>query len=332
MTDPAVLVETLRGGLMENRHMGHALILTGDGEVVESWGDPDRVTFPRSSCKMVQALPLVESGAADAAGLGSEELALACASHQGQPMHTDRVAAWLDQMHIPQDAFCCGPQMPRDPADRDLMIKTDGTPCPIHNNCSGKHAGFLTLAKHMQVDLADYVNPDHPVQLAVRDATEETAQESVSGMGIDGCSAPNFALTLMGLGRQMAAFTRAPRDSGLRARAMTRLTNAMRAHPELVGGDGRACTELMHAMNGNGAIKVGADGVYIAILPELDRAIALKIDSGDRVACECAIAALLVRVGALDYDHPMTRKRLDTPLRNWDGLEVGLIRAADSVR
>lgn len=327
MSAAPVLVEAFRAGRLESQHRGHAMILDGAGEVLELWGDAGKVIYPRSSCKMVQALPLVESGAADAFGLRSEHLALACASHQGAAIHTDPVAAWLQELDIDQSAFRCGPQMPREESARRTLVKTDKSPCPIHNNCSGKHAGFLTLAKHLGAG-PDYVAADHPVQIAVRAATEETAAETSPGFGIDGCSAPNFALTLAGLGRQMAAFTRAPREAGLRARAMTRLVNAMRAHPDLVAGEGRACTEFMMALDGAGAVKTGAEGVFVAILPELDRAIALKIEDGATRASECALAALLVRLGAVSRDHPLIRKRLDAPLRNWDGLVVGEIRAA----
>lgn len=330
MTETPILVEVTRADRVESVHRGDAVICDGTGAVVEAWGDPLRVIFPRSSCKMVQALPLVESGAADAFGLTSEHLALACASHEGAAIHTDLAADWLQGIDVPQAAFRCGPQMPRDRAAKTALIKTDQSPCPIHNNCSGKHAGFLTLSKYLGAG-ADYVDPAHPVQQAVRAATEETAGETSPGFGIDGCSAPNFALTLAGFGRQMAAFASAPQHTGARARAMSRLVNAMRSHPELVAGDGRACTELMQAADGAAAVKTGAEAVFVAILPELDRAIALKIEDGSTRASECAIAALLVRVGAVDYNNPLVRKRLDAPLGNWDGLEVGAIRAVSGL-
>lgn len=327
MSDAAVLVEVTRGGRLEGQHRGHALILNGDAEVLESWGNPDQIIFPRSSCKMVQALPLVESGAADAVGLGAEHLALACASHEGAPIHIDRVAAWLDELGIPQDALICGPQMPRDRALRTQMIKTDSSPCPIHNNCSGKHAGFLTLSQYLGGG-ADYVALDHPVQRAVHQVTAELAGEDPVGHGIDGCSAPNFALSLVGFGRQMAAFARAPRESGVRPRAMTRLINAMRAHPDLVAGEGRACTRLVRALDGQGAVKTGAEGVFAAILPELDRAIVLKIEDGATRASEAVMAALLIRVGALAKDDPVAQSLAYAPLKNFAGLSAGQLQPA----
>lgn len=331
MTNSEILVEIIRGGHLEGVHRGHAVICNGAGEVLESWGDPSTVIFPRSSCKMVQALPLVESGAADAFGLTSEQLALACASHEGAPLHTDGVARWLDGIGISQDALICGAQTPRDRDVRNALVKTDGSPCPIHNNCSGKHAGFLTLSKHLGASF-DYVELDHPVQQAILAATEETADEATQGYGIDGCSAPNLRISLMGLARQMAAFTRAPHETGLRARAMTRLTNAMRAHPEHVAGQGRACTELMRAMDGAGVVKTGAEGVFIAILPELDRAIALKIEDGATRASEVVIAALLARVGAVQANDPLVVKRMMRPMPNFAGIDAAHLQPAAAIR
>lgn len=183
----AELIELWRGGLRESAHLGHAVICDGKG-IVEAWGDPGAVIFPRSSCKMIQALPLVESGAADAAGLSSEELALACASHNGAEIHTRRVSAWLDGLGLAESDLRCGAHLPNDPAERRRLTCSETAPCQIHNNCSGKHAGFLTLNRHLGGG-AEYVELDHPVQRAVRDAFEAETGETVAGWGIDGCSA-----------------------------------------------------------------------------------------------------------------------------------------------
>lgn len=158
----AELIELWRGGLLESSHRGHAVIWDA-GRLRESWGDPDQVIFPRSSCKMIQALPLVESGAADAAGLGSAELALACASHSGGRIHVDRVAAWLGALGLGDDDLRCGAHMPQDRAENRRLTCSDTAPCQMHNNCSGKHAGFLTWNRHHR-GAADYHLPDHPLQ------------------------------------------------------------------------------------------------------------------------------------------------------------------------
>ena len=327
MGEPVALVEIWRGDRIESLHLGHVAVWGPEG-LMESWGDPKAVVYPRSAAKMIQALPLVESGAADAFGLGTEQLALACASHSGAHMHTDRVDAWLAILGLGDDDLRCGAQPPRDPVASKEIICADGKPRQVHNNCSGKHTGFLTLAKHISAG-PDYIDIDHPVQIAVREAWEDVTGEPVHGWSPDGCSAPNFATSLTGLARAMAFFAAARPDAETaRGRAAARLRMAMAKHPELVAGEGRACTGLMRAMKGTVAIKTGAEAVYVAIVPAKRIGIALKIADGATRASEAAIAALLVRHGVLDRDHPETRKRLDAPIVNWRGITTGYIRPA----
>ncbi len=319
------MVELWRGGRMESRHLGHAVVWHADGGLVESWGNPAEVIFPRSSCKMLQALPLLESGAG--AGLRSEQLALACASHQGAALHVDAVTRWLADMGMGESDLRCGCHEPSDRDERDRLIRAGQAPCQIHNNCSGKHTGFLMLNRHLGGD-ADYVLPDHPVQQAVRQAFEEVTGETSPGYGIDGCSAPNYATSLSGLARAMAGFAGATGAGDARDRAQFALTRAMAAHPEHVAGTTRACTELMLAMGGRTAIKTGAEAVFVAILPEQRLGIALKITDGASRASEAVITALLARHGALDPAHPAAARRLDVVQRNWRGLETGRLQLA----
>ncbi len=324
MASAQPMVELWRGGMMESAHAGHAAICTAAGEVMDGWGDPSAIIYPRSSCKMVQALPLLESGAGD--GLIDEQLALACASHQGAAVHVARVTRWLDDLGMAEADLRCGAHEPSDRDERNRLIRAQDAPCQIHNNCSGKHAGFLQLGRHLKAG-PEYVEPDHPVQRAVKAAFEEVTGETSPRFGIDGCSAPNFACSVTGLARAMAAFAGAG-EGDARGRAMVRLRSAMAAHPELVAGEGRACTELMRAMGGRVAIKTGAEAVFVAILPEQKLGVALKIVDGGTRAAEAAVVALLVRLGVLEAGHPAALKRLGGPITNWRGLEVGEIRAA----
>ena len=305
--------------------MGHAVICDAKGHVIEAWGNPDLVMLPRSSCKMVQALPLVESGVA----LDERQLALSCASHSGAAVHTEAVSRWLADLGLGEADLRCGPQEPEDIPARNGLIRAEEAPCQIHNNCSGKHAGFLTLNQKMGGD-AEYVNPDHPLQLTIRDAFEDVTGETSPGYGIDGCSAPNFATSLSGLARAMAFFANAHRQSGVRAEAAARLTAAMMAHPLLVAGENRACTRLMRAMDGRAAIKTGAEAVFVAILPEQGLGVALKIADGTTRAAECAIASILVRLGVLEADHPATLERRNAPILNRRGIETGMIRPGEA--
>lgn len=327
MGKPVDLIELWRGGRVECVHAGHAVVCDGSGQIVESWGDPTMVMYPRSAFKMIQALPLIESGAADALGLRTDQLALTCASHIGASYHTDRVRAWLADLGLSDSDFRCGPHEPSDRAARDGLIRAGEKPCQYHNNCSGKHSGFLSLTRYLRAD-PEYINPDHPVQRAVKEAFEDVTGEPTPGFGIDGCSAPSFATTVHGLARAMARFATAQDRTGARASAQTRLIAAMTEYPELVAGESKPCTELMRAMGGKVAIKGGADGAYVAIVPEQRLGIALKIMDGADRAKDAAIAALLIRVGALDPNHPAARRWINAPLHNWRGITVGDIRPA----
>ncbi|MFT6024888.1 MAG: L-asparaginase II [Ascidiaceihabitans sp.] len=325
MMNPTPMAEIWRGPFLESVHSGHAVVCDDSGQIVHAWGDPEAVVLPRSSSKMIQGVPLIASGAADAFGLTTQHLALACASHQGAAIHTDRVGKWLDHLGLDDDAFRCGPQTPNDEPARDALIKSDQSPCQIHNNCSGKHAGFLTLAKHLGAG-PEYIEPDHPVQTGALEVHERLTGITSPGFGIDGCGAPNYASTLSGMARAMAHFAAAPAGS-----PEERLRSAMMLHPELVAGEGRACTNLMRAMGGKVAIKTGAEAFYVAIIPELKLGVALKISDGATRASECAIAAILVKLGVLDAEHPETMKYLNAPIRNWVGTRTGTLRAAPAL-
>lgn len=325
--DAVPLVEIHRGPFLESLHSGHAVICDASGEITEAWGDPEAVILPRSSIKMIQALPLLTSGAG--ADLDSRRLALVCASHDGAASHTDLAAEWLESLGLGEPDLRCGPQWPDDRAEQARLTKSDEKPCQLHNNCSGKHCGFLMLNQHLGGD-DEYVRPDHPVQRAVLAAFEEVTGETSPGYGIDGCSAPNFAASLKGIARAMAWFASARQRSDSASQAAARLVTAMQQHPELVAGEGRACTELMRAMEGV-AIKTGADGVYTAILPQQGLGIALKIADGATRASEAMMAQLLIRLGVLDPAHPAALRRVNHVIKSRRGIEAGLVKTVEGV-
>ncbi|TNF18482.1 MAG: asparaginase [Rhodobacteraceae bacterium] len=321
------LVEVRRGEMLESLHCGHAVICDPEGGIVAAWGDPDAVIYPRSAIKMIQALPLLTSGAGR--DLGPRHLALACASHNGAAIHTDLAAAWLKEIGLGEADLRCGPQMPDDRPAREALIKSDASPCQLHNNCSGKHCGFLTLNRHLGGG-PEYIAPDHPVQKAVREAFETVTDETSPGYGIDGCSAPNFAASLHGIARAMGWFAGAADRSDSLSQAATRLVAAMRAHPDLVAGEGRACTELMQAMAG-GVVKTGAEGVFTAILPEQRLGVALKIADGATRASEAVMAQLLIRLGVLEPAHPAALRRAQQSIKSRLGLDAGVIRCVEGL-
>ncbi len=327
MKDAVKLVELRRNGILESTHRGH-VVVCDTGGVVAEWGNGAQVIFPRSSCKMLQALPLVESGAADAAGLGETHLALSCASHQGAQMHTALAADWLAGLGLGEADLRCGPQVPNDIGARALLRARYESPCQLHNNCSGKHSGFLTLNKYLGGG-AEYIELDHPVQKAVKAAFEEMTGAEAPGWGIDGCSAPNFTCEIGHLARAMAKMAAPDGLGGVRAKAAKRLVGAMMAHPMLVAGEGRACSALMAAAGGKAAVKTGAEGVFVAILPGRGIGMALKIEDGNPRASEAVMAAQLVRLGVVEAADPRVAQYLHRPDTNRRGLKAAEFSVAD---
>jgi L-asparaginase II len=234
------------------------------------------------------------------------------------------VGQWLENLGLSDSDFRCGSAVPGDQSARDALIRAFEQPCQIHHECSGKHAGFLTVNKHLGGS-ADYEKHDHPVQKACLEALEDVTGLTSPGYGIDGCSVPNFATSLHGMARAMARFAAAPEGS-----AEARLHQAMRLHPELVAGETRACTDLMRAMNGKVAIKTGAEGFFVAILPEQKLGVALKASCGTTRAANCAIASILVKLGALDPNHPEALKYRNAPIVNRRGIITGSLKPAAS--
>ncbi|MCU4652219.1 asparaginase [Roseibacterium sp. SDUM158016] len=313
--DAVELLHVIRGPLVECVHRGHVAVWHHEEGLVAQLGDPAKRILPRSACKMIQALPLVESGAADAAGLTPAQLALSCASHAGQALHTDMVTSWLSDLGLSEADLRCGAHWPNDQEATHDLVREGRKPDQRHNNCSGKHSGFLTLSRHLGGG-PEYLELDHPVQRAVKAALADLTGEEISDYAIDGCSAPNFAMSLQGLARALSQYAVAGEMGGVRGRSMARLVEAMVAHPEYVSGERRPCTRLMRAAGGRAAIKGGAEGVYAAIVPEKRLGIALKVDDGASRGSEAAVAQLLVAAGVLDPDHPEARAVMFGPIRN----------------
>ncbi len=335
MTDAApnpVLAEVWRGEILECVHRGAAAVCGPDGTLEMAWGDVARAHLPRSACKMIQALPMVDSGAADRAGLDARHLALACASHGGAAAHTGLVRAWLAGLGLDQGALRCGTHAPLDPAARAELRKRGETLDQTHHQCSGKHTGFLTLARDIGAG-PEYHAPDHPVQRAVADALAETCGEMPGGPVIDGCSAPNFAVSIRGLATAMARFARPEGAlSGKRGEAALRLAAAMKAHPLLIGREGGEATLFTRAASGGTAAKTGAEGGLVAILPEAGLGVAVKIDDGGERAAAAAMAELLARLGVLDRADPVYLGAARAPVLTTRGQVAGEIRAGAALR
>jgi L-asparaginase II len=321
MVNP-VLVELTRGDRVESVHRGAIAIADATGTLRSSIGDVETPVFPRSSLKPIQALPLVESGAADTFSLTDEHIALACASHSGEPMHTERVTAWLARLGLTQSDLACGAHAVRYEPVWHAMIARGEQPTRIHNNCSGKHTGFLTVARHWDIATKGYEHIDHPVQQAVAAALRELSGVADLPWGVDGCAVPNFALPLAGFARALARLATPGELEPRRGRAARRIVAAMAEHPELVSGTGRSCAVLIRSCSGRAVVKAGAEGVYAAIVPSLGLGVALKIDDGAGRAAETAVASILHSLGVLGTD-TAALAILRVPIANTRGTIVG---------
>jgi len=341
-----VLVHALRGGIVESAHRGAVAIVDADGTVHTALGDIDRPIFPRSAIKVLQALPLVESGAADAYGLSNEELALACASHGGEPMHVATAASMLAKAGLDAAALECGVHWPYHDGSLKALAAAGKTPSALHNNCSGKHAGFVCLgcmltgrndADARRGFVKGYRAPEHAVMREVTAAIQATTgwDLATTAVGTDGCSIPTYAIPL----RHLAlAFARVATGVGLRdghAKAAHRLRQAVAKAPQMVAGSGRFDSNVMARFSERLFCKVGAEGVHCAALPELGLGVAIKMDDGNTArACEVAQAAVVqALLKRLSDDEQTTLAAMsDIALVNWNGVEVGRLQAAPALR
>lgn len=332
MEDP-VLVEVWRGPLIESCHRGAVAVAKADGSVVLAVGDVAAPVFPRSAVKALQALALVESGAADRFGLGADELALACASHSGEPAHVEGVARMLAKAGLDASALACGAHWPIYQPAAFALAKT-GSPSALHNNCSGKHAGFLCVACAMGVGHDGYWRPEHPVQQKVRGVLEDLTGTALGAdrCAVDGCSVPTWAIPLRNLAHAFAKFGTGDGLSRERAAAAARLRAACANNPWYVAGTGRFCTEIMKLLGARVFVKTGAEGVFCAALPEQGLGIAVKCDDGAGRAAEAVIAALVARFAPLAAAERAALSRFVRPtLRNWNGIEVGALRVTQAL-
>ena len=313
-------VEQLRGGWVEAVHEVHVAVADSSGGLVARAGDPELVTFWRSAAKPFQALPLVADGAADRFGLTSEELALACASHSSEPAQVARVRELLGKIGCSERDLLCGPHQPL--SDRVAQdYQTRGVRLTaIYSNCSGKHAGMLALARHHGWPTEFYTRLEHPVQqrclAEVSRWTEVPAAEIKTA--VDGCGVVCFGLPL----KNMAlAYARLGPDAGA-SHLASRIVEAMLRHPELIAGEGRPCTEMMRAHPARVITKVGAEGVYCALLPQERLGLALKVTDGHAVASALAMAAVLEELGLRPRPASLTAR----PSVNTRGETVGELR------
>jgi len=321
------VIEVLRGGVVEARHAVHAVVSDADGHVVAAVGDPDVGAFYRSAAKPLQALPLVEEGVVERLGISREELALCCASHEGEAAHVAGARSILAKAGLDESALRCGPQLPFSEAEARGVLRNGGEGLPIHNNCSGKHAGMLALAVAKGWNPEGYHRAGHPVQKRMLKEIVRWSKvdESEVETAVDGCGVVCFSVPLRAMSASFARFAAAAAGG----RAPRRIVDAMTGHPFMVGGTGRACTAVMERTGARAFVKLGAEGVYGAGVPDRGLGIAIKVTDGARRAVEVALVHVLHGMEVLDTDDLEALARWARPqVRNTRGEVVGAIRPA----
>lgn len=323
-----LVVEVLRGPVVESSHQVVAVIAEDRGSVLGFYGNHEYVTFPRSAIKMLQALPMMESGAVEKFALDERMVALACASHAGEKQHLLVITQWLEKLQLTEEILRCGPAFPSHEGTRLEMLRKDLKPHRILHNCSGKHLGLVSAAMALGHNPANYDRWDHPIQIRVRKVLSEMMgidHEKIP-WGVDGCGIPTTAVPLqsvaIGLARMLSSSIGEARHEACR-----RLLKAMTTYPQLVGGHDEFASRLMEVTRGRVIAKSGAEGVFTALVPERRTAVALKAQDGSRRAVEVALGGVLKSLGALsDEEFQALRDSTHPAVKNSRGESVGEIR------
>ena len=334
MTANPILAEVTRGGIVESFHRGSYAVVDASGAVVDQAGDIAHAVFPRSAIKALQAVLLVESGAADAFGFTEAEIALACASHKGEPDHVAAARSMLTKLGLNKSDLECGVHWPTSPKASSDLARNGEQPTAIHNNCSGKHSGMLAYAKYTGIPTRGYTNREHGVQQAVAEILDDLCGITTESQpcGIDGCSIPTWGFPLERMAHGFARFATGEGMSDERAHACRRIADAVYANPFMIDGTGAFGTDLIAAIPGKAFVKFGAEGVFCGFMADKGLGFAVKCDDGAERAVEVVTAALLHKFGAIsDDDVERVGHLMVQPLRNRRGIEIGELRPAGPV-
>lgn len=326
-----VLVEANRADLVESSYRGAYIAVDAQGKVIDSIGNTDKLFFPRSALKPFQALGMMVSGAADAYHVTPEEIALACASHNGEEIHRNIVWHWLTRLGLKVDDLACGAHTPMGRDTAKELIRLGNKPTRLHSACSGKHTGFLTLARYRKEGINGYADINHPVQKEINQYMMDIVDADLlkNPTGIDGCQAPVLSLTLQQFAYGMARMTK-PRGLPIPMQdACKRILDAMKAHPALLAGQDRICTQVTAGCKGDVILKMGAEGVFSGCLPRQGIGFALKIDDGNARASEIAIASILHH--RLKIKHPILQNWEEHITRNWNKVRVGIVHPTKAI-
>lgn len=298
-----ILAAVTRGETVESIHRGHLIVVSGEGETIASLGNPETVTFWRSSAKSFQVLPFLKSGAAERFGFLDDEIALACGSHSGEQIHVETARRMLEKCGFSEADLRCGAHTPFDENRTKEMIRADEKPTQLHNNCSGKHASMLAFAKHIGADAKTYEHLENPIQQEILKCVSEFTDisENEIKLGVDGCAAPNFAVPISAMAKAFVRLVFPPQNFGDETReACRRIVSSSMSYPQMIGGTNRLDTLIMQSLRGKIVSKIGAEGVYSAgVLPgprwKKGLGIAFKIEDGDDLRARAVVLIEVLR-------------------------------------
>lgn len=320
-------IQVWRGKAIESRHAVDAVVMDAAGKVVQSFGDIERPSFARSAVKMLQALALVETGAAEHFQLSDEWLSLACGSHRGEGFHTQAVQTWLQKLKLSEAALACGAHPPADEQTMIEMYRKGLNPSKLHNNCSGKHCGMLSTSIHLGENTKGYESYDHPVQVRIRKTLSEISDMDYdrAPWGVDGCSLPTYSMPLKALAKGMTALLAASKQHSERAEAARKITAAVTRAPFMISGTAGLCSNIIKVTHGKVLAKIGAEGVYTAIIPSSGLVVALKARDGATRAAKTSLLHLLQEDLQALSSHQVQELLpfSETQIKNWAGAVVG---------
>ncbi|MBK9323566.1 MAG: asparaginase [Bdellovibrionaceae bacterium] len=325
-------VEVLRGPIVESQHRVMAVVVDERAVPVMYWGNIDYLTYPRSGIKMLQALPLIESGAAEAFKFENRHICLACSSHRGEKNHLACVIEMMKAAGISESQLFCGPHFPANEEAAHEMIRRGQPIGPICNNCSGKHVGMIATCLHLKENPQGYENYDHNCQIRVRKVLSETMRLDMNKAyyGVDGCGIPTYAVPLQNLAIGMMALIN-PKESEVRRAAAQTILNAIKENSFYLSGTDDFTSDIIQKTQGNCLIKNGAEGVFCGVLPGKGQAFAIKAEDGASRAAQAVVSFLLQKLGAIKADEVVKLKKYFEPkIKNWKGFEVGSIRVVGS--
>jgi len=325
-----IVIEVTRGPLVESTHNVMAAVVNETGGLLYAWGNPQFLTYPRSAIKMLQAIPLIESGAADKFALEERHIALACASHRGEKEHIQALSQWMEKAKISDSMYVCAPHWPFNENSAHDLARRGGQPTVLCNNCAGKHSALITTCLHLGENPSGYEKPEHPAQKRLRQILTETTKydHGKAVHGIDGCGIPTYALPLQNIATGMASFV-SSKESAARKTTCTRILQAVSKNPFYISGSDEFATAVIEKTQGRAIIKGGAEGVMAGVLPQKKMGFALKCVDGAGRATQLATVQLLLQLGGMTVEEAKALSKFTQPaVTNWKGDVVGQLRIA----